>query len=247
MSRVEERLRTAMTATVGNVQPSPDLFARVRGSLEDAKDRRRWRRRVASSTFLGLAGAGAAVFALLDRRQGEITMDWWVLELLTTAALVALALLLGPFIKRFGKGYAADVFRANPETGKSYIVLTDFAYYLIFLAYILFTISFEAGGDWGRTVNAGQVKDEVARIGGIVLIIGLLHSLNIVALPVMGRLLSLNRRLDDDDDGGGGSGDGPGRGRRRSRGRTDGVDLPAGTSWVLRIEAAGPGSALDDD
>jgi hypothetical protein len=29
------------------------------------------------------------------------------------------------------------------------------------------------------------------------LIIGVLHSLNLVALPVMGRLLTLNRRLDE--------------------------------------------------
>ena len=71
-------------------------------------------------------------------------MDWWVLELLTRfAAIVFLALWLGPFIKRFGKSYAADVFRANPRTGKSFIVLTDIAYYLIFFAYIMFTMQFE--------------------------------------------------------------------------------------------------------
>ena len=57
--------------------------------------------------------------------------------------LVGLALWLGPFIKRFGKSYAADVFRANPRTGKSFIVLMDIAYYLIFSSYILFTVTFE--------------------------------------------------------------------------------------------------------
>ena len=35
------------------------------------------------------------------------------------------------------------------------------------------------------------------RIAGILLIIGLLHGLNLLALPVMGRLLTLNRQLDD--------------------------------------------------
>ena len=54
--------------------------------------------------------------------------------------LVAIALWLGPFIKRFGRAYAADVFHDNPLTGKSYIVLTDIVYYLIFAAYILFTV-----------------------------------------------------------------------------------------------------------
>ena len=66
-------------------------------------------------------------------------MDWWILELITVGVLIAALLILGPLIKRFGRSYAADVFRANPRTGKSYIVLMDVAYYLIFTAYILST------------------------------------------------------------------------------------------------------------
>ena len=77
-------------------------------------------------------------------------MDWWILELITTAVLVAIAFWLGPLIKRFGRSYAADVFRANPRTGKSFIMLTDVAYYLIFFSYILFTVSFEPKGSLGR-------------------------------------------------------------------------------------------------
>jgi hypothetical protein len=125
-------------------------------------------------------------------------MDWWILELISTAVLVGVALWLGPLIKRYGKSYAADVFRANPRTGKSFIVLTDFAYYLIFFAYILFTLSFEPKGSWAETVNAGQLQHETARLGGILLILGLLHGVNLLALPIMGRLLTLNRRLDDE-------------------------------------------------
>ena len=124
-------------------------------------------------------------------------MDWWVLELLTDALLVGLALWMGPLIKRFGKSYAADVFRANPRTGKSFIVLTDIAYYLIFAAYIMFTIRYAPAKNWGRTVDANQLQHETARIGGILLIIGVLHGVNLLALPVMGRLLTLNRQLDD--------------------------------------------------
>ena len=124
-------------------------------------------------------------------------MDWWILELITTLFLVALALWLGPFIKRFGKAYAADVFRANPRTGKSFIVLTDFAYYLIFLSYILFTITFELPSNWDTVVNGAQLKSEVSRVAGIILIIGLLHGFNLLALPVIGRVFTLNRQLDE--------------------------------------------------
>ncbi len=125
-------------------------------------------------------------------------MDWWVLELFTNALLVAVALWLGPLIKRFGKSYAADVFRANPRTGKSFIVLTDIAYYLIFFSYVLFTVSFQLKGGWDQTVGGSQLQHEVARIGGILLILGVLHGLNLIALPVMGRLLTMNRRLDEE-------------------------------------------------
>ena len=122
-------------------------------------------------------------------------MSWWILELATTGALVAIAVWLGPFIKRFGRAYAADVFHDNPLTGKSYIVLTDIVYYLIFSAYILFTVRLEPDPEWFGAVTAAQVQGELVRVGGILLIIGLLHGLNIVLMPVLGRLFSLNRRL----------------------------------------------------
>lgn len=123
-------------------------------------------------------------------------MDWWIFELIMFAAMVVIALFLGPFIKRFGRSYAAEVFRSNPNTGKSFIVLTDFAYYLIFTAYILFTTQVDQLGGWESTVNADQVQYGIARFGGILLIIGILHSANLLMLPVIGRLLTLNRRLD---------------------------------------------------
>jgi hypothetical protein len=126
-------------------------------------------------------------------------MDWWILELIVVAILVSIVGMLGPLIKRFGKGYAADVFRANPRTGKSYLVLMDFAYYLIFGAFVLFTVQFEPDTGWAQTVNAQQLEASVVRVGGLLLVMGLLHGLNVLSLPVIGRLFSLNRRLDEED------------------------------------------------
>ncbi|MGQ0745118.1 MAG: hypothetical protein ACT4OS_12475 [Acidimicrobiales bacterium] len=198
MTVLEQRLRDALLDGAAAVEESPDLFARVQSSIEEDR-RRRGQRRRAGIIGACVAGALAAVLtAVTDYRKGELLMDWWVLELLANTFLVGLALWLGPFIKRFGKSYAADVFRANPRTGKSFIVLTDVAYYLIFFAYILFTVSFQVKGSWGQAVNGSQLQHEVARVGGILLILGLLHGLNLIALPMMGRLLTLNRRLDQD-------------------------------------------------
>jgi hypothetical protein len=198
MSMLEERLRDALVGGAAQVQESPDLFARVVLSIEDDRTRRRQRWRGAAILGCLLGALGAVLFAVIDLNEGELLMDWWILELLTTLFLFGLALWLGPFIKRFGRSYAADVFRANPSTGKSFIVLTDVAYYLIFLSFILFTVTFDLPSDWDGVVNGVQLKHEVSRVAGIVLIMGLLHGFNILALPVVGRLFTLNRRLDQD-------------------------------------------------
>jgi hypothetical protein len=128
-------------------------------------------------------------------------MEWWILELITAAVLIAVVGTLGPLIKRFGKAYAADVFRANPRTGKSYLVLMDFAYYMIFGAYILFMIRWEPDTGWEQQVNAEQFQASVFRLGGLLLLMGLLHGLNVLTLPVIGRIFTLNRQLDDGVEG----------------------------------------------
>ncbi len=194
MTSIEQRLRSALTDDA-TARPSVDLFARVAGSVEDDRARRRSRRRYVAGAAVLLALVTVGVLTLTPRENGSLAMDWWILELFTNAVLIAIALWLGPFIKRFGRAYAADVFHDNPLTGKSYIVLTDIVYYLIFTAYILFTVNFSAGDDWGLHVNGNQLKVETARIGGILLIIGVLHGLNIVLMPMLGRLFSLNRSL----------------------------------------------------
>lgn len=199
MSELEDRMHDALADEQERVA-SPDLFERVVASIADDRVRRQ---RVRSTLIVGgggLVAAAALVLVFTPRDNGGMHMPWWILETATTAALVAIALWLGPFIKRFGRAYAADVFHDNPLTGKSYIVLTDIVYYLIFAAYILFTVQLQPREpDWGFAgmVSAAQVKEELTKVGGILLIIGALHGLNIVIMPMLGRLFSLNRRLPD--------------------------------------------------
>lgn len=197
MSAVENLLRDALFDAAGALDESEDLFARVRLSIEDDRRLRRQRRRRALVVATLVAAASSVVAATIDRQQGAWIMDWWILELLWFGVMVGLALWLGPFIRRFGKSYAADVFRANPRTGKSFIVLMDVAYYLIFTAFILFTVQFQPAGDWTHTVTAEQMRATTVRVGGILLIVGVLHGANVLLLPVIGRLLTMNRRLDE--------------------------------------------------
>lgn len=198
MTTVEQRLRDALFDEAEGLDESDDLFSRVSLSINDDRQMRRQRRARFAVIGCLLGAVLAVVFGTTERTNGELVMDWWVLELLWFAGMVFLALWLGPFIRRFGKSYAADVFRANPRTGKSFIVLMDVAYYLIFFAFILFTVRFEPDSGWGQTVNAAQLQAVTVRLGGILLIVGLLHGLNVLMLPIIGRILTLNRRLDED-------------------------------------------------
>ena len=162
---IEQQLRDAFADAKATVHESEDLFARVTRSLSDSRARRRFRLQMAAAITAFVAVNAAFALMLSDYDNRRFTMPWWVIELITDFVLIALAVGLGPFIKRFGRSYAADVFRANPRTGKSYLVLTDVAYYLIFTSFLLFTVTFVEPSDW-EDVGA-QLKHETARVGGI--------------------------------------------------------------------------------
>jgi len=230
MTAIERELTETFRAATARTVESDDLYERVARAIAARDERRRRNLHITVGAVAVLSAIGALVLSALQ--EGSLHMPWYILELITNLVLLGTAVALGPLIKRFGKSYAGDVFRANPRTGKSFLALTDVAYYLIFLSFIMFTMSFERHSDWTYHVGAEQIKVEVSRLGGILLIIGLLHAANIVFLPVIGRLLTMNRQLDDAM---GGSrtapppaGDGPGAGT-------------GGGAWILRIEPA-PGS-----
>ena len=84
--------------------------------------------------------------------------------------------------------------RSSPAPGATELP-ADIVYYLIFAAYIPFTIRTDAPAALTNDVTAEQIKEGAARLGGILLIIGVLHGLNLVIMPVLGRLFSLNRRF----------------------------------------------------
>jgi len=122
-------------------------------------------------------------------------MDWRVLEGLVILTLVVLAVGLHRLIRWFGKTYATDVFQATPQVGRSFLVLADIAYYLIFAAYILSNVHFQMPEKWMQTVSAVQVEQSVSRIAGICLIIGILHGINIFVLPFIGGILAFRLKL----------------------------------------------------
>ncbi len=165
------------------VEPSPDLWSRVVHSIEEDQAHRR---RVVTSFAVSIAVvAGLVVVGLLNvidtpsGRQVRIP----AMELIETIALIALVAVLGPAIRRFGRGYAHDLWRTTPDMPTALLRLLDVAYLLVFGGYILLTTYF----DFGRSTIgvAEQVEDLCWRVGGLVLTMGLLHAATIMVLPVV--------------------------------------------------------------
>lgn len=174
-------------------EPSPDLFAKVRRSIdEDAAHRRRVRRVI---TWLGAAVAAVLVYLALtvDVADGSVAMSFRALETLITAVMIAIVAVLGPAIRRFGETYEQAVFSAGPATGARVLRLLDIAYYLVFGAYILMTLVFDPMLEFGGTL-ADWVRAELVRLGGLLLMMGILHVALLVALPIAGLVFSANQR-----------------------------------------------------
>jgi hypothetical protein len=182
----EDRLGEALHR-IDAYDPSPDLFARVRRSIEEDAAHRSRLRRAIGALLVGIAALAAWFSLTSEVADGRVLAPWWAVEAAESTVLVAIVVVLGPMIRRFGKAYAGEVFRANPPTGDRFLVLFDIAYYLIFSGYVLVTASFEPGG---TRELAPLLEDAAVRVGGILLLMGALHSVALPALPVIGLLFS---------------------------------------------------------
>ena len=200
---VEQRFVDALR-TADQVEPSPDLWSRVVHSIEEDEAHRR---RVATSTVAAIGVLAAlvvvGVFGLTDGPLGRF-VRLPAMELLETAALVALVAVLGPAIRRFGRGYAADLWPVTPATATAILRLLDVAYVLIVGGFILMTVDFDFESSTGFRANCvlsavqchtvqGQIEDACIRLGGLVLVMGILHAVTIIVLPVVALISNSTR------------------------------------------------------
>lgn len=188
---IEQRLVDALR-TVDRVEPSEDLWSRVVHSIEE--DRAHRRRVVESFASVILTATGLAVVGILnvvDVPSGR-QVRLGVMELIETIALVLLVAVLGPSIRRFGRGYARDLWQSNPATAHALVRLLDVAYLLVFGGYVLLTAHFDV--DSATIGIARQLEDLGWRVGGLVLTMGLLHAATIMTLPVVALIANATRR-----------------------------------------------------
>ena len=188
----EQLLGDALHAA-DSFEPSPDLFAKVTRSIDEDAAHRRRVRRVLAWTAASVVLVGAYVALTLRVAEGVVSMPFAALEILTTALMAGIVVVLGPAIRRFGETYERAVFRSSPDVGAGVLRLLDIAYYLIFGAFIVMTLQFEREVRLGESF-AALVSHELDRLGGLLLVMGVLHVLLVVALPVVGLIHAANER-----------------------------------------------------
>jgi hypothetical protein len=192
MTDVEQRLADAF-AHADRLEPSPDLWSRVEHSIEE--DRLHRKRLLRTAIAAGAVLAALVVVALLALTEGSsgTYVRWQVMEVLETIALVVLIVALGPAIRRFGRGYASDLFTTSRSTAAAMLRLLDLAYFLIFGGYILLTVELLAPRDESLLIWSEQLGDASIRIAGLLLTMGMLHAVTLVALPLLALIVNSTR------------------------------------------------------
>lgn len=192
---VEQRL-IEVFQTSALAEPTPDLFSRVVHSIEeDRRHRRRVIESVAASvvTLATLVAVGA--MSMKDSpgsRQSFVHRP--TMELLEWVALIVVLLALGPAIRRFGRGYAADLWSRDSAVPGSLLRLMDVAFYLIGAGYVLMSAQFEFGPELIAERLSGQLAEAAFRIGGLLMMLGILHATTLIVLPAVALIDNATRR-----------------------------------------------------
>ena len=180
----EERLVDALKQA-DSFQPSPDLYARLERSIaEDRRHRRRiWGWFLGVATGLGLLALWLAV-SLRTGPDGAPTIEGWRLAVAYLALVGGVVASLGPLLRRFGAGFLDGVFFLYPETGRTFVHVLDVAFYAVFAGLALVDAD-----SWrlGETVPFWEgLEARLGNVAFLLLAMGILHVVNIVALPVIG-------------------------------------------------------------
>lgn len=191
---IEGRVRDALQAADAYA-PSPDLFAKVVRSIEDYHARRTRVRRTVGAIGGLVVATGAFLALLWDAAPQGNPLPWWSIVVVLEVTMAAIIVGVGPAIRRFGRSYVEDVFRTSPATGLRFLSLLDIAYYLVFAAYALLWVPFRPEQSWvmGADALATMLQQGVLMVGGLLLLMGVLHALTIAVLPFIGLVFTSTR------------------------------------------------------
>lgn len=177
----ESRIRRALSQADG-YQPSPDLFARVVRSIEQDRAYRRRRAAVFGVTVVlsaALAGLVVVTGSVVD---GAFRVPRWAMEIVEWCVAVTVVIALGPAMRRSGRHLVIDLFGGETDA-RRFLDLLDIAFYLVFAGVIL--TSAELTG-LQAAPPIGLLLDEArVRIATLLVVMGVLHSVTVVTLPVV--------------------------------------------------------------
>jgi hypothetical protein len=71
--------------------------------------------------------------------------------------------------------------------------LLDVAYYLLFAGYVLVTARLSAPDAFQLAHLGTQVEEAAMRLGGLLLVMGVLHTATFMVLPLIGLVINANR------------------------------------------------------
>ena len=191
----EDRIIDALRAT-SQYETAPDLWSRVTHSIEED---RQYRRRVwIAVTVVLVSLAVAIIVAVLSvaSMPGDATryrIDWRVMEALEVGALLILIGVLGPGLRRFGRGFVEDVFIPARATGDRLLPLLDAAFYLVFLGYVLVTTRLDVPVSYLLYSPGEQIGEAAIRIGGLLFMMGVLHAITLIILPLVALIFNATR------------------------------------------------------
>lgn len=189
---IEQKLIAAFDATAV-FEPSSDLWQRVTHSIEEDEAHRRRVRAAVGGIAVAILLLAAVVVTNIDTGRFRSRVDWRVLEAVEFVALATLVVVLGPAIRRFGRGFAHDLFRASPQTADHLLGVLDVAYYLVFAGFVLATTRLSAPVAYIILDLGDQLQETAMRIGGLLMVMGLLHGLTFMLLPLLSLVMNSNR------------------------------------------------------
>ena len=178
---VEQRLLQAFDEAA-RFEPSDDLWLRVVHSIDEDRRHRQRVVRLIAAIASSLVAVGGAIVLSLDEGAIWRFVPWERLEVIETVVLVAVIAALGPAIRRFGRNYAGDLLHVDETTAPALLRLLDVAYWLVGSGYIL--VSTRLVADRPEAL-ANQLSQMAERIGGLILVLGLLHAVTLIVLPVI--------------------------------------------------------------
>ena len=188
---VEQRLLDAL-GSVDRVEPSADLFARVLHSIDEDRVHRRRVLRSAGAFVLTVCGVALAMGVSMVDGAGGRHVRWQTMEVIETFVLVIAVAVLGPAIRRFGRNYVADLWPTGAATPDALLRLLDLAYALVLAGFVLLTVRLGEPA-LADQMLATQLRDLCNRLGGVLLIIGILHAITIMSLPLVALVANSTR------------------------------------------------------